>query len=191
MLAMIEQLAGDPAASKRAAAMVKEFGTPDQVERAYTALAGHFPGDVGVWLSLGDARFAEHNDASALDAYRKALAADLQSPEARAGVARVEETLRLDPARRGLSERERARRWELVLERVVASLSACGATTGLENVRPLLNTRSQNSSVADQRTEAAVRLWQEAPAGCKADAVLSHVMASRTVVDVVEPALRK
>ena len=132
---IIDQSGDDSAAGKKAAEMVKAIGPPEQVEEAYAALAIRFPADVGVWLPLGDARFAADKDDAALDAYRHAAQADPDNEEARRAVARVEEILRLDPSRRGLSVRERARRWDEILQRVLDAAAACGPSPDIEKAK--------------------------------------------------------
>ena len=116
---MIEQHGDDPAVGKKAADMVKAIGSPEQVEEAYAALASHFPADASVWLRLGDARFAAEKDVPALDAYRRAAKADPGNADARAGGGsrRRDSSPGSDPAR--LAVRERARRWDEILQRVL------------------------------------------------------------------------
>ena len=130
LLSMIEQHGDDPAVGKKAADMVKAIGSPQQVEQAYAALASHYPADASVWLRLGDARFAAEEDVPALDAYRFAAKADPGNADTGHAVARVEEILRLDPTRRGLSVRERARRWDEILQRVLDRRCCLWAISG-------------------------------------------------------------
>jgi tetratricopeptide (TPR) repeat protein len=177
LLSMIEQHGDDPAIGKKAAGMVKAVGSPEHVEEAYAALATRFPADGSVWLGLGDARLAAGKDVSALDAYRRAVNADPDNSEALRGVARVEEVLRLDPTRRGLSVRERARRWNEILQRVVAVVARCGSTQQLEKAKSLLMKRAITLEMSDQKMEAALSVWRGASAPCKTDAVLAHIMS--------------
>jgi tetratricopeptide (TPR) repeat protein len=177
LLTMIEQRGDDPAAGKRAADTVKAIGSPEQAEEAYTMLASHFPADSSVWLRLGDARFAADKDRLALDAYRRAAKADPENTGAQSAVTRVEDVLSLDPTRRGLSVRERARRWDVILQRVVAAAAACGESPETEKAKPLLKKRTFSLGVSDQKMDAALRVWQSAVPSCKTDAVLSHVMS--------------
>jgi chloride channel protein, CIC family len=176
-LSMIEQRGDDPALAKRAADIVKAIGTPEQVEEAYAALASHFPADASVWLRLGDARFAAEKDMPALDAYRRATKADPENADARQAAARVEDVLRVDPTRRGLSVRERARRWDEILQRVLAAVAACGPSPEIEKAKPLLKKRVVSLEVSDQKMETAISIWKGAGAPCKTDAVLTHVLA--------------
>jgi tetratricopeptide (TPR) repeat protein len=157
--------------------MVKAIGTPEQAEEAYAELARHFPADASVWMRLGDARFAADKDAPALDAYRHALEADPGNADARAAVARLEEILRLDPTRKGLSVRERARRWDEILQRVLAAASACGPTPEIEKAMPLLKKPAVSLEVSDQKMERALSIWKATPASCKTDAVLAHILS--------------
>ncbi|MEO8369315.1 MAG: tetratricopeptide repeat protein [Candidatus Solibacter sp.] len=177
LLSMIEQRGDDPALGKKAADTVKAIGTPEQAEEAYAALASHFPADASVWLRLGNTRFAAEKDAPALDAFRRAAKADPENAEARAGVARVEETLHLDPTRRGLAVRERARRWDEVLQRVLVVVAACGPSPEIEKAKPLLKKRPVSLELSDQKMETALSIWKGAAASCKTDAVLAHVLA--------------
>ena len=174
---MIEQHGDDPAVGKKAADTVKAIGSPEQVEEAYAALASHFPADASVWLRLGDARFAAEKDKPALDAYRFAAKADPENADTVHAVARVEEILRLDPTRRGLSVRERARRWDEILQRVLVATAVCGPSPDIEKAQPLLNKRSVSLEVSDQKMQAALSIWKAAPAPCKTDAVLTHILS--------------
>ena len=177
LLSMIEQHGDDTAIAKQAAEAIKTIGTPEQVEQAYAALASHFPADPGVWLQLGDARLAAEKDPPALDAYRHALEADPANAEIRRTVARVEEILDLDPTRRGLSVRERARRWDRILQRVVDAAAACGPSPQIEQAQALLKKRAVSLEVSDQKMAAALGIWKAAPAPCKTDAELTHVLS--------------
>ncbi|MEO8598104.1 MAG: chloride channel protein [Candidatus Solibacter sp.] len=176
LLAMIEQHGDDPPTGKEAADAVRAIGSPEQVESAYAALSRHFPADASVWLKLGDARFAAENDQPALDAYRQAAKADPESAETNGKVARLEEILDLDPTRRGLAVRERARRWDEILRRVLAAVSACGASPEVEKAAPLLKKRSVSLELSDQKMQTALSIWRAAPAPCKTDAVLTHIL---------------
>ena len=92
-------------------------------------------------------------------------------------VARLEEILRLDPTRRGLSVRERARRWDEILQRVLAAVAACGPSPEIEKAKPLLKKRSVSLEVSDQKMQTALSIWKGAPASCKTDAVLTHILS--------------
>ena len=177
LLLMIEQRGADPDAGKKAADAVKAIGTPEQVEEAYAALASRFPADANIRLRLGDARFAADKDIPALEAYRSAAKADPENVDARRAVARVEEVLRLDPTRRGLSVRERARRWDGILQRVVDEAAVCGPSPEIENAKPLLKKRAVSLEASDQKMEAALSIWNGEAASCKTDAVLTHIMS--------------
>jgi predicted Zn-dependent protease len=177
LLSMIEQHGDDPAIAKQAAEAIKTTGTPEQVEQAYAALASHFPADPGVWLRLGDVRLAAEKELPALDAYRHAAEADPDNAESRRTVARVEEILDLDPTRRGLSVRERARRCDRILQRVVDAAAACGASPEIEQAQALLKKRAVSLEVTDQKMAAALGIWKAAPAPCRTDAVLTHVLS--------------
>jgi chloride channel protein, CIC family len=177
LLQMIEQCGDDPALGKKAADAVKAIGSPEQAEEAYARLARRFPVDASVWLSLGDARFVADKDAPALDAYRRAKEADPENAEAQRAVARVEDALRIDPTRRGLSVRERARRWDEILQRVLVAVAACGPSPEIEKAKPLLKKRAVSLEVSDRKMDTALSIWKGAAASCKTDAVLSHVLA--------------
>jgi len=177
LLGMIEQHGDDPGLGMRAAEMVRAIGSPEQVETVYSALARRFPADSSVWLRLGDARFAVDKDTAALDAYRRAVSADPGNAEAQRAAAHVEQVLRLDPTRRGLSVRERARRWHEILQRVVDAAAICGSTTEIARAGPLLTQRVLSLELTDRKMEAASRIWQSTAAPCKTDAVLSHILS--------------
>jgi hypothetical protein len=156
---------------------VKAIGRPEQVEEAYAALAERFPTDAGVWMKLGDSRFAADKDVLALDAYRHAATAGSGETDAHRAVAFVEEILRLDPSRRGLSVRERARRWDEILNRVLLAVSACGSSAGIESATSLLKKRAASLEASDQKMDAALRIWKSTAASCKSDPVLGHILS--------------
>ena len=177
LISMIEQHGDDPALGERAAAAVKAIGSPEQVEEAHAALASRFPADAGIWLKLGDARFAADKDAPALDAYRRAAKADPESIDASDAVGRAEESLRLDPTRRRLSVRERARRWDEILQHVVTAAAVCGPSPEIEKAKALLKKRSVTLELLDQKRETALAIWKDTAASCKTDAVLTHILS--------------
>jgi len=177
LLAVIEQKGDDPVMSKKAADAIKAIGSPEQVEETYLILARQFPADSSVWLRLGDARLSARKDALALEAYRRALKASPDHEEARQAVERVETILRLDPTRRGLSVRERARRWDELLQRVLTMVEACGGSEQVKQVRPLLQKRASTLQLADEKMTAARKLWHSAEDSCRTDLVVSSIMA--------------
>jgi predicted Zn-dependent protease len=177
LMLLIEQKGDDPALGRKAADAVKSIGSPQQVEEAMRLLTKQFPADAGAWLRLGDARFTAEKDSAALEAYSNAVQIDSSNDEAKQAVARVEEVLRLDPTRRGLPVRERARRWDLILQRMLAAVDKCGASAAAEEARPLLKKRAASLELSDQKMTAANKLWLTAPPECRTDPVLSHIMA--------------
>jgi chloride channel protein, CIC family len=182
LLAMIEQQSGgapsDPETGKRAAEMVKKIGSAAQAEEAYTALASRYGWDAEVWKVLGSIRLAEDKDAAALEAYRHAAEADPADTIARQEGERIEEMLHLDPTRRGLPVRERARRWDEILDRVTRVAAACGfASPEIDRARPLLKKRTLTLEISDQKMASALAIWEAAPPACKTDPVLAHVLA--------------
>ncbi len=177
LLSLIEQHPDDSVLGKEAADRVKAIGRPEQVEEAYAALAERFPTDAGVWMKLGDARLAADKDVLALDAYRHAATAGPGDTDAQRAVTLVEEIVRLDPTRRGLSVRERARRWDEILNRVLLAASACGSSAEIEAATPLLKKRAASLEASDQKMEAALRIWRATAASCKTDAVLGHILS--------------
>jgi chloride channel protein, CIC family len=177
LLSIIEQDGDDLAIGMKAADTVKSIGPAEEAEGAYATLAKRFPAAASVWLRLGDARFAAGRDRAALDAYRHAAAAEPEDLDARHAVARSEEILRLDPSRRGLSVRERARRCDEILQRVVAAAAACGPAAEIEKAKRLLQERAVSLDLPDRKMEAALGIWQGAAPPCKTDAVLLHILA--------------
>ena len=176
LISMIEQRGDDPVAGKKAAEMVRGLGSREQAEEAYDLLVKRYPADASVWMRLGDIRYAADKDHAALDAYQRALLADQQSKAAKDSIDRVEEVLRLDPTRRGLPVRERARRWDEVLHRVWEMASVCGLSEQADRVKPLLKQRTASLEASDKKMDAALKLWHEIDASCRKDAVLAHVM---------------
>jgi tetratricopeptide (TPR) repeat protein len=177
LMLVIEQSGDDPATGKEAAQMVRDMGSPAQAEAAYAALAGHFPADSGVWMKLGEARFDAREEASARDAFRKAVETSGQSQEAEEALARTEDALKLDPTRRGLPVRERAKRWDEMLRRVYAAAEACGSTPEMQEAQPLVKKRALSLETPDQKMEAALKIWKSTGERCKADPVLRHILA--------------
>ncbi|MBI4905737.1 MAG: chloride channel protein [Acidobacteria bacterium] len=177
LLTMIEQRGDDPVFGKRAADTVKDIGSPEQADEAYSMLASRFPADASVWLRLGDVRFAADKDRLALDAYRRAAKVDPENADARREVSRVEQVLALDPTRRGLSVRERARRWDEILERVVATAVTCGQSKEIERAKPLLKKKAFSLEASDRKMAAALDIWQSTDASCKTDAILTHILS--------------
>jgi CIC family chloride channel protein len=176
LLSLIEQCGDDAEMGKRAADAMRAIGSAEQTEEAYAALASRFPADAGVWLRLGDARFAADKEELALEAYRRAATVDPQNQDALAAAVRAEDVLRLDPTQRGLSVRERARRWDEVFRRVLAAAAACGTSPEIEKARPLLKRRAVSLEVSDLKMETALRLWKTVAAPCRRDAVLAHIL---------------
>lgn len=187
LLTMIQQSGDDPAIAKKAADAVKAIGSPEQAETAYSMLARLFPADASAWLRLGHARFGAGKERSALEAYRRAARADPQDPDIQKAIARAEEVLRLDPTQRGLSVRERARRWDEILRRVVTATSACGSSQEIEKAKALLNKPALSIAISDRKMEAALRIWQHANASCKSDPLLSHILSKLEGVELGEP----
>lgn len=177
LFSVIEQHGDDPVVGKKAADMVKTIGSPEQVEEAFASLSTRFPADASVWLRLGDARYAAAKDVLALAAYRRAIAADSENEDAHKAVARAEDTIRLDPTRRGLSVRERARRWDEILQRVLTAAAACGPSPGIEQAKLLMKRRVLTLDVTDQKMEAALHIWKDAGASCKTDEALRHILS--------------
>lgn len=177
LLTMIEQSGDNPAVAKKAADQITAIGSLAQAEEACAMLASRFPADGSVWLRLGDVRFAANKERLALDAYRRAAKVDPENVAARTAVRRVEDEMVLDPTRRGLSVRERARRWHEILQRVVNAAAACGATRRIEQAKPLLKMRAFSLEASDRKMEASLTIWQEAAPSCKTDPVLSHIIS--------------
>jgi CIC family chloride channel protein len=175
-MSIIEQKVDDPALGKKAAETIRANGTPDQTEAAYLTLARQFPADSSIWFRLGDARFSAGKETAALEAYRRALKADPDDATARDAGARVEEVLRVDPTRRGLTVRQRTQRLDEVLRRVIAALDACGESGAAGQARPLLKKRVTRPEVSDAKMAAAVAIWFAASAACRKDPVMSHIM---------------
>jgi len=177
LLMLVQQKGDNPILAKKAADAVKDFGVPEQVQDAMLLLTKQFPADSGAWRRLGDARFSADNDPGALTAYRQAALADPANPELKQLVAQLEEILRLDPTRRGLTVRERARRWSLLLTRVLAELDKCGSPPSSGEARQLLAQRRLSLELSDSMMAASTKLWQSSPANCRQDPILTHIFA--------------
>ena len=178
--ALIAQRGDDPVLSKKAAAMIQANGSPEQIEEAYTTLANHFPADASVWMALGNARLAAAKDGPALEAFRRAAQIDAQDSVAAVAVARVEQMMDLDPTRRGLSVRERARRWDGILQRVVDASAQCGANPEAVKAGPLLKKPATSLDASDRKMEASLLIWKATPESCRSDVVLAHIMSKVT-----------
>jgi CIC family chloride channel protein len=177
LLSMIELHGDDPDVGKKAAEMVKTIGSQDQAEVAFAALASRFPADSSTWLRLGDARFNADKDRVALEAYRHAASVDPGNDDAQRAILRVEEVLRLDPTLRGLSVRARARRWDVISQRVLSSAASCPHSQQVEKAMALLKKPAASLEVSDQKVETTLRIWQGLPVSCRLDPVLIHIMA--------------
>ena len=177
LLSLIEQSSSDAYFGKKAANAIRAIGSADQVDAAYAALAARFPADATIWLKLGDTRFTAGKDESALDAYRSALKAESHNQDAEHSVVRLEEILRLDPTPRRLSIRERARRWDLILQRILAVDGACAPAPELDTANLLLKQRATSLETLDQKVDAVKDLWGRIAPSCATDEVLSHIMS--------------
>lgn len=177
LLAMVDQHGDDTASATLAADAVKTIGTSEQAEEAYSALVNHFPADTAAWMRLGDIRFAEDKLQPALNAYRRALKISPVDQEARAAVARSEEVLSLDPMRRGLPVRERAHRWDQVLDRVLTAATACGSLSPeIDKAKIVAKNPAASIDAADQKMASAVSVWKIVPENCRIDLALAHVL---------------
>jgi CIC family chloride channel protein len=170
----------DPAFGKQAAEALKTMGTAQQVEDAYATLAARFPADSTIWMKLGDTRFAAGKDLPALEAYRHAIQTDPENGDAHRAVALLEEILGLDPARRGLSIRERARRWDEILRRVIDAAAPCGLSASAQSATTLLKSRSVSLETSDRKMVEALRIWESLGLSCKTDKALTHVLGRLT-----------
>jgi CIC family chloride channel protein len=177
LLSLIENRGVDLVVGNKAAEMVTTISSLEQSEESYAALARRFPADAGVWLKLGGIRLAADKEVPALEAYRSAAQADPESTDAQRAVARVEEILVLDPTRRGLSVRERARRWDELLQRVLVAAANCGSSPEIEQAIALLKKRAASLEVSDQKMETALKIWRGEPTECRTDAVLTHILS--------------
>ncbi len=177
LLSLIEQSGDDATLGKKAAEAMSEVGSPEQIETAYMALSARFPADFSVWRRLGDARFGAGKDAAALEAYRSAAVANDADLDVRRSVARMVEILRLDPTPRGLSIRDRANRWDLILRRILEVDQGCAPVQEIELGTSLLKQRGTNLETLDKKVEAIKNIWNRSAPSCPADEVLSHIMA--------------
>lgn len=175
LLSLIEQSGNDASFGKRAAESLKAFGSSEQIEAAYLALAARFPADSEVWLRLGDARFETGKDPLALEAYRNALKADDNNKYARDAIVRLENILRLDPTRGSLSVRERAQRWDLILQRLLQVDQACAPIQELAVAEALLKQTARSVETLDKKVNAIKSFWDRSATSCPADDVLSHI----------------
>ncbi len=180
LLAVIAQRGDDPVTGKRAAEILAKCSSAEQTEEAYRILASHFPADAGIWLALGDTRLGEDKVLLALEAYRRAAQAAPGNELVQSAIGRAEEILKLDPGRKGLSVRERARRWDEVLRRVATAAGGCGVSPELTQVQALLQQRSNSLEASDRKMDAVLALWKNAPERCKNDPVLRHILAKVT-----------
>ena len=127
-------------------------------------------------MRLGDLRFQDARDTAALEAYQRAASIDPSNTAPTDAVARVRAVLEIDPSRRGLPIRERVRRWDLILARVVDALGKCeGNQESLDPARKLLQSKAVNVELADRKMDAALGLWRKAPM-CVQDPVVTHVL---------------
>jgi tetratricopeptide (TPR) repeat protein len=175
LLMLVQQRGDDPVLAKQAADAVKEVGEKGQVKEVMEELTRLFPGDSGAWRRLAEARVEVGDEEGGLVAYHKAAELDPVNGELQGLVAELEEVRGLDPTRRRLSTRERARRWVRVLERLVERLESCGADVDLAPARGLLRQKRMSLETVDQMQTVAVELWGRT--NCREDRVLGRVFA--------------
>lgn len=179
LLGTIERSGDDRPSGKLVLEKLKQLGSTEQVEQAAVLLTKQFPADGTAWFTLGDLRMVAGKDTAALAAYRRSLEANPENPKAIEAVRQLEAIIALDPTARGLSSRERARRWDEVLRRVIAAVQPCDsseATAGKSRELQLLLAKKPNDlESADQKMEQAIRLWTSADAACKADPILLRI----------------
>lgn len=177
LLSLIEQSGNDAFFGKKAAETVRNIGSQEQAEAAYAALAMRFPADSSIWLMLGNTRFEAGKDDLALEAYRNAVKADGRNDDANRSVTRLGEILRLDPTPRGLSIRERARRWDLILQRILTVDANCAPSPEIDHANALLKQRATSLETLDKKVDGAKELWGRISPSCAADDVLGHIMS--------------
>lgn len=177
MLAVIDRHGDDPATAKLAVDVISTFGASEQIEQACVQLTRNFPADSAAWMRLGDIRFAALKDSLALEAYRQAARVDGANQEAVNAVSRVEEILRLDPTGRGLPVRERAKRWDAILLRVLTMTIPCGATDERTAAAALSKTKTASLEAPDRVMDAVLRVWKSTDAQCRTDSAVAHVLA--------------
>jgi hypothetical protein len=94
-----------------------------------------------------------------------------------ADITRVEDILHLDPTPRGLPARERAQRWDEILDRVLDSAVPCGTTPQIDKARSLAKKPAVSIDATDQKMTTVLGIWKSLPDGCRQDVVLSHILA--------------
>ena len=64
-----------------------------------------------------------------------------------------------------------------MLARVLAAVESCGPTPESEKAQALLRKRTASLEITDQKMEAAIEIWRAAPANCRRDPLLNHLIA--------------
>ncbi len=177
LLSLIEQSGDFPEAGEKAAQAIRQFDSTTRTEEAYALMAERFPANSAVWSNLGDLRFSNGKETLALQAYREAARLSPDSYSITASLAMVEKVLKLDPARRGLSLRERGRRWNEILAILIEQTSACGESPQYQVARRLLNKKTLSIEGLDEKMAAVLELWQSTPAPCNQDPALIHIFS--------------
>jgi len=177
LLSVIEQSGDDPGTGKRAAEAIRQRDGMNRVEEAYALLAERFPADAGNLMNLAEARLVNGKESQALETYRQASKLSPENPEIREGFTRAETIVKLDPGQRGLSLRERGRRWSKLLALTLAALADCEEPAGMQEAKRLAADKYGRVNLIDEKMNAVLSLWRETEPACRQNPVLLHILS--------------
>lgn len=185
LLSMLSALPGDISIKTQAASLALEYGLPKEAAGLFHDLTGRDPQNEPAWAGLGEAEYAVGDYAAARDALTTALRLNPNDTAVQKRRDAADQIVALDPMWRGLGERERFERSQVLLARVLEALDHCaGLKDQADAARKFLVNGRRPPSYGDaieNDTTVAEQIWMAAAKSCAsmppADAPLSRVMA--------------
>ena len=191
LLSTLSVMPGGLPVKRQVAPLALEYGLPKEAASLFRDVTGYDAQDASAFAGLGEAEYALADYAAARDALAAALRLNPNDTAVLKRLDAATQILALDPARRGLSERERFARSQAVVAEVLDVLDQCPPAAvpadlknRMEAARRLLAKGRRPASYSDaieSNTSAAEELWTEGAKYCgsmpAADAPLSRVMA--------------
>ncbi len=143
LLAMVAEIPDDPAAGKRAAQLLLDYGLYAESVRLFREAIKTNPQDAAVHAGLARAAFALGNFGDARQAFRTALRRDPSDAASRAQLELTDRILALDPGLKGLKASERYERSRELLQSVLDSLDSCLAAGARTSPEPVARTAEE------------------------------------------------
>jgi tetratricopeptide (TPR) repeat protein len=179
VLALAADIPKDPALQIQAGALLTEHGLLHEAADLFRKLIATGPPDAAEYDGLGEALFLSGNYDEARSAFRKATSINAGDSVAANRAELAERIIGLDPTALGLSSRERFRRSEEFLRRIVQQVSACRDAMGAgEPEAGTVDARAKAalgrsarprsySDAADANIEMAMEVWRQRPKPCQ------------------------